>query len=50
MEELPSTVEQPPQPPQAEEPQPVLEPITEVVVAPPEIEEEEKSLPEEDAK
>jgi hypothetical protein len=36
--------------PQVEEPQQVVDPTTELTVAPPEVDEEEKSLPEEDAK
>ena len=54
MEELPPVVEELPpvveELPQVEEPQQVVDPTTEVIVAPPEVEEEEKSLPEEDAK
>jgi hypothetical protein len=47
MEQLPPVVEEPPQ---VEEPQQVVDPTTEVIVAPPEVEEDAKSLPEEDAK
>ena len=47
MEELPPVVEELPQ---VEEPQEVVDPTTEVIVAPPEVEEDAKSLPEEDAK
>ena len=54
MEELPPVVEELPpvveELPQVEEPQEVVDPTTEVIVAPPEVDEEEKSLPEEDAK
>lgn len=46
--EEPQQVEEPE--PALEEPQQVLEPTTEIVVAPPEIEEEEKSLPDEEEK